>query len=95
MELLKFLLNYFLEGESDGQKNPMSMLTNIIGALKNNNLTNVFSNLNLESLAPLASLFDNKKDSNQTQNGVFLEPIIDIADKEIVYSLNKFFANAN
>ncbi len=98
MEILKFLLSFFLE-EYGGEK-----LMPIFNALKENSfdIKKTLQNINPETAAPiLKSLFDggfkgvfgNAEKSSPTGKTYGLEPISEIADKEIVYTLNKYFYN--
>ena len=94
MEILQFLLS-LLNGNGGFEK-----FAPIIELLKNNsfNLSQTLQNLNLQTLAPILQAFMKDapfKNQNPTDfsvgNNFGLNPITPIADKEIVYSLNKFF----
>ncbi len=93
MEILQFLLN-FLSG-TDIVKN----FTPIIDHLKENNfdLKKAIFSLTPEKIAPLINVFMSK---NQNKNSptepvgqsLGFEPIKDIADSDIIYSLNKLLS---
>ena len=94
MDLLQFLLSLF-NGSKDFEK-----FAPLLELLKNNsfNLSQTLQNLNLQTLAPIIQAFIKDapfKNQNPTDfsvgNNFGLNPITPIADKEIVYSLNKFF----
>lgn len=89
MEILKFLLTLLNNG--DLQNNLSSLLTLFNkGSL---DLKSLLSNLNLETLAPLLKDFFNQKPhpTQTVERGFGLNPIAKIADKDIVYTLNKYF----
>ncbi len=97
MEILQFLLNNFLSGKD---KTGLSALKPIIELLQkhNFNLSKILSELNPEMLAPIVSAFtsamENTKSPPQSggqSHGV--SPIAKLADKEIVYTLNKYFSD--
>jgi len=93
MEILQFLLSLL-----GGGKN-LEGLSPVIELLKKNsfNLGDTLKNLDLQTIAPIVKEFmknaQNKK--NPTENsvgyGYALNPIAPFADKDIVYSLNKYF----
>lgn len=89
MEILRFLLSLLTNG------NNQSNLASIIELLNKGSLDlkSLLSNLNLEAIAPLLKDFFNQKPrSNQAEErGFGLNPIAKIADKDIVYTLNKYF----
>ncbi len=90
MEILQFLLNFFLENNNNEELKPF------INLLKENDydIKKVMQNFSLEKAMPKVMEFF-KKNNTPTQN-VFesgLKPISNIADKEIVYTLNRYFGN--
>ncbi len=89
MEILRFLLSLLTNDDNQGN---LSSLLELLskGSL---DLKSLLSNLNLEALAPLIKDFFNQKPrSTQTvERGFGLNPIAKIADKDIVYTLNKYF----
>ena len=96
MEILQFLLSLL------GGNGNLDGLKPIIELLKNNsfNLGEVLKNLNMQTLAPIVQSFMSNMPKNQNppdfsggNNSFALNPITPIADKEIVYSLNKYFYN--
>ena len=98
MEILQFLLS--LLGENKSLEN----LAPIIELLKKNsfNLAGTLKNLNLQTVAPIIREFMQNnpfKNENPTENsvgnGYALNPIAPFADKDIVYSLNKYFYACN
>ena len=64
---------------------------NSIENLLNFNI-NDLKNLNLEKVLPIILQFINKKDFEKPKS-CNLSPISNLADKEIVYALNKYFSN--
>ena len=90
MEILQVLLSLLAKAESSGKLEP------IINLFKDNSfdLKRVLSNLNLETLLPIFSkLFSEQKNSptDSVGRGEGLNPIAKIADKDIVYTLNRYF----
>ena len=91
MEILQILLSFLLK-EFGGEK-----LQPLLNAVKENgfNLQSIMSCLTPETLAPLfQSLFSGKNKPCTEENsaqGYGLSSIADIADKDIVYALNKYF----
>ncbi len=92
MELLQFIINNFFGGK-------LGELTPLIELLKKNDfdIKKIISELKPETLAPLVSAFteffantNSPTDSAGEYHGI--SPIAKIADKEIVYTLNKYFA---
>ncbi len=94
MEILQILLSFFLK-ELGGET-----LTPILEKLKNNDfdLKKTLNGLNLQNLAPIvsaimqSSLNKNRPTENAERN-FSLSPISGIADKDIIYTLNKYFCN--
>ena len=90
MEILQFLISFFLN-EYGGKFKP------ILEELKNNNFDfkKTLSNLNLEVIAPIIKEFMENNIKNRPaenlQSEVGLSPIINVADNEIVQTLNKYF----
>jgi len=93
MEILQFLLSLL-----GGGKN-LEGLSPVIELLKKNsfNLGETLKNLDLQTIAPIIKEFIQKSQNNKnpTENsvgyGYALNPIAPFADKNIVYSLNKYF----
>lgn len=98
MEILQNLLSFFINEYDGGKFKPLFEL------LKNNSfdIKKALHHLNLDAIAPLIQEFlkhgnsDNKNNfSSQTYSqGVGLNPIAKIADKDIVYTLNQYFYSA-
>ena len=94
MEILQFLLSLL-----GGSKN-LEGLSSVIELLKKNsfNLGDTLKNLDLQTIAPIVKEFmknAQNNNKNPTENsvgyGYALNPIAPFADKDIVYSLNKYF----
>lgn len=91
MEILQSLLSFLLNEYGDGNFKP------IFNLLKENSfdITKVLKNLKPETITPIIKEFLSKNNKSPTQTvgqGFGLNPIAKIADKEIVYTLNKFFS---
>ena len=98
MEILQFLLSLL------GENKNLQGLAPVIELLKKNsfNLGNTLKNINLQTIAPIIKefiqnyQFKNKTPTeNSVGNGYALNPIAPFADKDIVYSLNKYFYTCN
>ena len=92
MEILQFLLNFFLT-EYGGKD-----LAPFIESLSKNSfdLKSLLKNLNPETIAPLFKTFsDLTKNMRPTNNcqAQGLNPIINFADERVVRSLNKYFSS--
>ncbi len=91
MEILQFLLNFFLKDNGGGA------LKELLNLFSQNSfdLKKVLANLNPETLAPIIENFMNgtKKENPIKSTGFSygLSPISKIADKDIVYTLNQHF----
>ena len=94
MEILQILSSLLNQNQS------LDKLKPIIELLQKNsfNLKETLKNIDLQTIAPIISGLMNStdfKNQNPTDfsvgNTFGLNPIAPIADKEIVYSLNKFF----
>lgn len=90
MEILQFLLSEFLKNGQNESLKPLFEL------LKDNSfdIKKVIKNLSPEIIAPFIQNFtgQNKSRANARQfSGV--TPIANIADRDIVYSLNKYFGD--
>lgn len=91
MEILQFLLSFFLNEYGGGKFAP------ILNLLKENSfdIKKVMANLNPETVAPIIKDFMNsaKKESPEAYSGHSegLSPIAGIADKDVIYTLNKYF----
>lgn len=93
MEILQLLLSFLLK-EYGGEK-----LAPVINSLKSGgfNLQSLLSSITPEMLAPIFSLFSgvqNNKPCAETfsEQGYGLKPIAQIADKDIVYTLNRYLS---
>ena len=91
MEILQFLLN-FLNNNSN-----LGVLTPIINLLKENSfdIKRVISNLSPEVIAPIVKEFMNAQNNRPTESvgrSEGLTPIANVADKDIVYTLNKYLS---
>ena len=90
MEILRFLLSFFAK-EYGGDFKPL------IDAFAQNDfdIKRVINNLDLEKLAPIIQSFIEKGAKNRPtdvgREAFGLAPIAGIADKDIVYTLNKYF----
>jgi hypothetical protein len=89
MNLLQFLTSLFSNPES--RNKIFQLLGNILNG--NFNLAEILSNLNIEkALSLIAPLFQSNNTTSQNKNDCFsLSPIENFANKDIVYSLNKYF----
>ena len=94
MEILHILLSFLLKEFGGEQLQPL------LNAFKDNdfNLKTVLSCLTPEMLAPVFQAFISNKqnpctESNSVQ-GQGLLAIADVADKDIIYTLNKYFYSA-
>ena len=91
MEILQFLLSFFLNEYGGGNFKP------ILELFKENSfdLKKVLQNLKPETVAPIIKDFMSKNNNKSPTDSVGqvygLNPIVKIADKEIVYTLNNFF----
>lgn len=91
MEILQFLLSFLTKNLNT------SFLAPIFELFKNNNfdLKSVLNNLDVSAIMPvLKEIFSsfNMKSPTQTvgQNVYGLNPIANVADKDIIYTLNKY-----
>ena len=92
MEILQFLLSSFLE-----QKNFKKFLP-IFELLKENSfdIKTTVKNLNVQTVAPIIKEFINFNNNDNLHNEkdekyYGTSPIIDIADKNIIWTLNRHF----
>ena len=91
MEILQFLLSFFMSEMGGGKLEP------VLKALKENNfdIKSLLKNLNPEIIAPIIKDFMSKNEQNRPSGthgrSVGLSPVAGIADKDIVYTLNKYF----
>ena len=90
MEILQFLLSEFLKNGQNESLKPLFEL------LKNNSfdIKKVIKNLSPEVIMPFIQKFSgqNKSRANARQFNA-ITPIANIADRDIVYSLNKYFGD--
>lgn len=92
MEILQFLLSFLFKDAS-------TPLKDVLTKLKDNNfdIIKTLQNIDLSAILPLIEKFmqfsenKNRSENFQERNIVGLNPIAQIADKDIVYSLNKYF----
>lgn len=94
MEILRFLLSFFLGEQKNGLK-----IDEILNSFSNgSNPLDLLKNLNLDALKPILESFlsfNNKERPPQTDRRSYgLEPISLIADKDIIYALNLYFGSA-
>ncbi len=92
MEILQFLLSFFLS--EYGEKNNLSPLLNLFQE-NGFDIKKTIKNIKPEMLLPIVKeFFSSKATKNPTENYSrenSLNPISNIADKEIIYTLNKYF----
>ena len=91
MEILQFLLSQFLGEENKSKIQP------ILKLLQDNsfNLRKVMQNVNPEMIIGLIKDFmkENKSRTETVRQNFGVSPISNIANKDIVYNLNKYFAS--
>ena len=90
MEILQILSSLL------GQNNNEQLFSTLVKLLTSNfpELKNLLENLNLQALLPILSNLFSQKEKSPTvsvEQGVGLNPIVNIADKEIVYTLGRYF----
>ena len=90
MEILQQFLSFILKEIG------LTNLAPLFNGLKNGNfnLQNFLSNLKLENIMPIINTFMNMQNKNPTETvGIYhgVKPIENIADKEIVLTLNNYF----
>lgn len=91
MEILQILLSFFLNNYKGGALKP------VFDILKNNSfdIGKVLKSLNPQILEPIMKeFFSGQNKPNPTENvgfGEGLKPIACFADKDIVYTLNRYF----
>ena len=87
MDLLRFLTDLL-------QQNGFEDLLKVLSALKEANfdIKTLIRRIDLEKLIPVITEFVNKK-GFEVSKPSYLAPVSSIADKEIVYTLNKYFSN--
>lgn len=93
MNLLQILTSFL--SNSENSKALINLLADLLNG--NFNLENFLKNINIEKvfniLSPLLQT-NGANDKSQNQNvGLALKPITPFADKDVVYSLNKYFEN--
>ena len=93
MEILQLLLSFLLK-EFGGEK-----LAPILNGLQNGNfnLQNILSSITPEMLSSVFKLFSSEQNNTPCPDifsgqGYGLNPIAQIADKDIVYTLNKYLS---
>lgn len=90
MEILQILLSLLAKAESAGQLEPL------VNLFKENefDFKKVIKNLKPETILPLLGGFLNGQKNSPTEKvgrGEGLNPIAKIADKEIIYTLERYF----
>lgn len=93
MEILQFLTAFFQNNQN------LKLIAPIIEILRNNNfdIKRALSSLTPEMIKPIIEQFSvvmNSAPNNFKQSGQGLTPISNIADKDIVYSLNKYLSQS-
>ena len=89
MDLIKFLISYFLEGEEDSDNNN-GQAQNIFNMFSQNS---GFDLSKILSFLPMLSSFGQNKGSSVTPEPENpLLPITNVCDKEILNSLNNYLA---
>ncbi len=92
MEILQKLISSLLNGENaDGFSQILKLLSE-----NNFDVKKVLSRINPQALIPLLLKFiESAKPNNASMvnTGAGLSPIASIADKEIIYSLNRYFSD--
>ncbi len=93
MEILQFLLSFLTKNSN------ANFLAPILELFKNNNfdLKSVLNNLDINAIMPVLkeifSSFNNKSPTQTVGQNVYgLDPIANVADKDIVYTLNKYLS---
>ena len=88
--MFQTLLTFFLNNYNGGSLKP------IFDLFRENSfdISKVVKSLNPEILAPIIKQFTSAKKTNPTESvgfGEGLKPIATFADKDVVYTLNKYF----
>ena len=87
MDLLQILTSFIQNG---GLEKFAPLIQSFLGG--NFDLSKILSNLNLSSIAPIISQFMQKNNgTTATVEPLGLKPIMNIADQQIVYTLNQYF----
>lgn len=92
MEILQFLTS-FLSNEEN-----LNKVTNLIGAFQNGtfNIKNLLNSIDIKTILPFISEFlsfsAQKNPTKFVGQGEGLAPLANIADKEIIYTLNKYLS---
>lgn len=91
MEILQFLLSFFLQ-EYGGED-----FKSVFDELKENSfdLKSFLNNLTPEKVAPIIRKFTESEKSPSNINSDGLSPIANIADRDIIYTLNGYFAETD
>lgn len=89
MEILQFLLSFFVQ-EFGGEE-----IRSVFEDLKENSFDfkSFLNNLTPEKIAPIIKKFTEAKNPPKGYDGLI--PIADIADRDIIYTLNGYFAEIN
>ena len=93
MEILQFLTAFFQNNQN------LKLIAPIIEILRNNDfdIKRALSSLTPEMIKPIIEQFSavmNSAPNNFKQSSQGLTPISNIADKDIVYSLNKYLSQS-
>ena len=93
MEILQFLMTFFQNNQN------LKIIAPIIEILKNNNfdIKKALSSLTPEMIKPIIEQFSvaiNSAPQGFNEKSQGLTPISNIADKDIVYSLNKYLSQS-
>lgn len=94
MELLQNLLNFIFN--TDQGKKLLPLITALLSGSVS--LGDLLGKINLQALLPLINgFFNNAQNKNPTASavglGYGLKPVVNVADKDIVYTLNKYFCS--
>lgn len=90
MEIIKKILENYLGNDAIGKILPLFNL------FKENSfdIKSVIKNIKPEDIEPIVSLFSQIKNPSDNSEGlVGIAPISNIADKDIVFTLNKYLGN--
>ena len=87
MDLLQFLISFIKNG---GLEKFMPLINSITNG--NFDLSKLLANLDLSTIAPVVSQFMQKNNGTTVSvEPLGLKPIMNIADQQIVYTLNQYF----
>ena len=87
MDLLQFLVSFIKNG---GLEKFMPLINSLFNG--NFDLSKLLANLDLSTIAPVVSQFMQKNNGTTVSvEPLGLKPIMNIADQQIVYTLNQYF----